>query len=1068
MRDSQGPGNEHRTHHTDQVSVRPFLLKSSKPHLPLIPSNDANEHLWQKLLDDEVLYPAGEFSLANNGLLKSRGHQLEDQPQSRMRLNRLNQIRSRDQTNSAIGLSFVSSDTVRETWVKHFFSQLAPAEDNPWAITIDGNRNIYVTGVSTALPFGAGIATVKYDSSGKQLWQARYDVAVLSMAKAIAVDDSGNVYVTGWSVGSGARSDYLTIKYNSSGVEQWIAHYNGPANHNDAATAIAVDALGNVYVTGYSYGSGTLRDYATIKYNASGTQQWVARYNGPGKERNEATALAVDNSGNVYVTGWSVGLGTGEDYATIKYNSSGVQQWVVRYNGPGNTWDVARALAIDSSGNVYVTGYSYGSGTSHDYATIKYNSSGVQQWLARYNGPGNDEDAPSGIAVDALGNVYVTGYSYGSGTLSDYATIKYNASGIQQWVARYNGPANRYDYAGSIAVDSSGNVYVTGTIVITGTRTDYAGSDYATIKYNASGVQEWVARYNGPGDDADGAKALALDAAGNVYVTGRSVGSGTGENYATIKYDASGIQQWVARYTGPGNSLDEATALAVDGSGNVYVTGRSVGSGTQGDYATIKYSGSGRQEWVARYNGPGNDWDIATAIAVDNSGNVYVTGWSVGSGTERDYATIKYNSSGVQQWVVRYNGPGNSLDEATALAVDGSGNVYVTGWSVGSGTERDYATIKYSGSGVQEWVARYNGPRSSVDQATALAVDGSSNVYVTGWSVGLGTLSDYATIKYNSSGVQQWVARYNGPANDRDLATALAVDGSSNVYVTGWSVGLGTLSDYATIKYNSSGVQQWVARYNGPANDRDQAAALAVDGLGNVYVTGRSVGSGTGEDYATIKHNPSGIQQWVARYNGPANSYDVATAITVDWLGNLYVTGWSIGSGNDYATIKYDASGAERWIAWYNGPGGGPADIPTGLVVDASGNVYVTGTSSGAWGWSIYTTIKYTQILTSVQDEHVIPKQYVLSQNYPNPFNSSTTIRYGLRHSSKVELHIYSLLGQRIATLVDEEKQAGHYQVLWDASQYASGIYFYRMTASDHSTGSSDPFVATKKLILLR
>ncbi|MEO0083548.1 MAG: SBBP repeat-containing protein, partial [candidate division WOR-3 bacterium] len=234
--------------------------------------------------------------------------------------------------------------------------------------------------------------------------------------------------------------------------------------------------------------------------------------------------------------------------------------------------------------------------------------------------------------------------------------------------------------------------------------------------------------------------------------------------------------------------------------------------------------------WVRRYNGPGNGWDEASAIAVDGSGNVYVTGYSWGSGTSYDYATVKYNSQGVEQWVARYNGPGNSDDGARAIAVDGSGNVYVTGSSYGSGTYADYATIKYNSSGVEQWVARYNGPGNSYDCAYAIAVDGLGNVYVTGYSWGSGTSADYATIKYNSQGVEQWVARYNGPGNSWDEASAIAVDGSGNVYVTGYSYGSGTSADYATIKYNSSGVEQWVARYNGPGNGGDWASAIAVDG----------------------------------------------------------------------------------------------------------------------------------------------------------------------------------------------------------------------------------------------
>lgn len=356
----------------------------------------------------------------------------------------------------------------------------------------------------------------------------------------------------------------------------WVRRYNGPGNNLDEAHAIAVDPSGNVYVTGQSVGSGTSDDYATIKYNSTGIQQWVQRYNGPGNDSDYANAIAVDGQSNVYATGFSVGSGTFYDYATVKYNSAGAEQWVQRYNGPGNDDDRARAIAVDPSGNVYVTGYSYGSSsTSGDYATIKYDSAGVQQWVQRYNGPGNDDDEAYAIAVDGSGNVYVTGESYGSGTSSDYATIKYNSIGDTVWTRRYNGPGNYIDYANAIAVDGSGNVYVTGE----------SGGDYVTIKYNSLADTVWVRRYDGPAAVYDVAHAIALDNSGYVYVTGISdFDPCSYADYATIKYNSVGIQEWVQRYDGQGNSDDYATAIAVDGSGNVYVTGWS-----NSDYATIKY-----------------------------------------------------------------------------------------------------------------------------------------------------------------------------------------------------------------------------------------------------------------------------------------------------------------------------------------------------------------------------------------------------------------------------------------------------------------------------------------------
>jgi uncharacterized delta-60 repeat protein len=420
--------------------------------------------------------------------------------------------------------------------------------------------------------------------------------------------------------------------------QKWVARYNGPGNIDDEATAVAVDDSGNVYVTGFSYDANTDYDYTTIKYNAAGQQQWIARYNGPDNYGDKAAAMAIDPAGNVYVTGWSANAGS-LDYATIKYNSDGQQQWVARYNGPDNSSEEATAIALDGSGNVYVTGSSWGSKTASDYATVKYDSAGQEQWVVRYDGPASYTDEATALAVDGTGNVYVTGGSYGLGFNYDYATIKYNAAGQQQWVARYDGPINSDDEATGIVLDASGNVYVTGYSA------GSAGYDYATINYDTLGQQQWVSRYDGPAHGVDYASAIAIDGSSNVHVTGYSGGSGTDSDYATIRYDAAGHEQWVARYDGPISSADQATAITLDASGNVYVTGNSYGSNGTWDYATVKYDSGGQQQWVSRYNGPGNYGDYANGIAVDGAGNVYVTGASYGSlDISWDYATIKYGT----------------------------------------------------------------------------------------------------------------------------------------------------------------------------------------------------------------------------------------------------------------------------------------------------------------------------------------------------------------------------------------------------------------------------------------
>jgi uncharacterized delta-60 repeat protein len=535
---------------------------------------------------------------------------------------------------------------------------------------------------------------------------------------------------------------------------------------------------------------------------------------------------------------------------------------------------------------------------------------------------------------------------------------------------------------------------------------------------------------------------------------------------------AQGIDTtWVRRYNGPGNHTDEAFAIVADDFGNVYVTGYSFDSETDFDYATIKYQPDGDTAWVRRYNGPRNSIDRATAIAVDGYGNVYVTGvtdYEGSSGISADYATIKYYPDGDIAWVRRYNGTGNSLDRATAIAVDDSGNVCVTGYSYGSKTNFDYATIKYYPDGDTAWVRRYNGRIDSIDCAFAIAVDDSGNVYVTGF----GTLwewdCEYITIKYYPNGDTAWVRRYSGAGYDR--ARAIAVDDSGNVYVTGESHGgAGAYYDYVTIKYHPNGNIAWTSRYNGPGNWYDGARAMALDDSGNVYVTGYSYGgSETDYDYATIKYHPNGDTAWARRYNGPGSYHDEAYDIAVDGSGNVYVTGYSRGSEtwDDYVTIKYHPRGDTTWTRRYNGPVNGD-DVARTIVIDGSGNVYVSGSSVGSGTGFDYATIKYSKN-TNVRDETESREktcEFSLSQNYPNPFNQTTKIEFTLVTSDFVSLKIYDILGRKVRTLVSEHVPSGHKSVLWDGkdglgNEVASGIYFYKLEAGD--------FTEVKKMVLIK
>jgi uncharacterized delta-60 repeat protein len=648
------------------------------------------------------------------------------------------------------------------------------------------------------------------------------------------------------------------------------------------------------------------------------------------------SSITIDDSNNIYITGSSVSSSLDFDIVTIKYNKYGKQEWISRYDGPDKLDDYAVAIAVDKLGNVFVTGYSYSLNGSKDYATVKYNSNGSQEWVMRYNGPANGSDVPVAIAVDELGNVYITGTSDGSTSISEIVTIKYTNLGVQKWVGRFSGPEKLWDGATGLALDKFGNVYVTGKI-----ESLVTGYDFAIIKYNSNGSFQWVKTYSSPGKQDDAPSAIVVDNSGNIYVTGISVGANGNNDFITIKYNSAGIQQWVANYNGPSNNNDIAKGIAIDDSGNVYVTGDCYNQLTSYDITTIKYNSAGIEQWVRDYRGPG--WDGVNSISVDKSGNVFITGYYYSLETNDDFITIKYNSFGVQEWGVRFNGIDNDADGAVAIAVDKEGDVFVIGDSYSLESDFDFIIIKYDGFfGVEEWSSRYNGPGFYNNRIRSLTIDNYGNIYVIGISYSSLTGFDYITIKYNALGEQQWVAKYDGPGHYHDIITSIAVDSLCNVYVTGYSYGWGTEFDYATIKYNSDGIQQWVARYNGQGTFGDAAFDIAIDKFGNVFVTGITDNFDSGTDITTLKYNSDGVLLWKEDFNGPTNSFDAPNAITVDETGNVYITGVISTSYMSFGcvTIKYKSDGTIEWVHQYNKSS---EDIGLSITSDNQGYIYVLG-----------------------------------------------------------------------------------------------------------------------------
>lgn len=513
---------------------------------------------------------------------------------------------------------------------------------------------------------------------------------------------------------------------------------------------------------------------------------------------------------------------------------------------------------------------------------------------------------------------------------------------------------------------------------------------------------------------------------------------------------AQPTQEWVARYERPSGSSGIANQMALDKVGNCYVLGNAPVNGSYGGIILIKYNSSGDTLWTRSYNqGAGNAAGHVNLIS-DSIGNVYVTGRTgIGSFGPYDIVTIKYNPQGVQQWLKIFDTGGN--DQPTDITMDKQNNVYIGGLS-----ENESLIIKYNAGGDTLWTRRYTEAGFSFP-GISITLDSRNNVYLAGLkgNISNGT-QNYYTMKYDSTGLFKWVTSYN--LNVLAALSKVKVDLSYNVFVTGQNLNGRIL----TIKYDSNGVEQWQRVYSSPVTGGDRATDMGIDNFGNIIITGYGSGVGVGNfDYVTIKYSTSGDSLWVKRFNGAANDNDEAYSLALDDSDNIYVTGRSINIGVswDYLTIKYSSLGAQLWTALYNNNAN---DIAFKVAVDKNSNVYVTGISDRGGIIYDYVTVKYTQPVGIIPISITTPERYRLYQNYPNPFNPTTKIKYQvLKSNSDVKIVVFDLVGKEIKTIVNAEHAMGDYEVAFDANEFANGVYFYRLTVNNE-------VIDTKKMMFLK
>jgi hypothetical protein len=748
-------------------------------------------------------------------------------------------------------------------------------------------------------------------------------------------------------------------------------------------------------------------------------------------------------------------------------------------------------------------------------SSITHAATPAHLWSQRFGGTGSDTGYA--VAVDGSGNVYVSGsfqatVNFGGANLVssggiDIFLAKYDADGLHEWSKSFGSTLS--DHAYSIAVDAAGNVYMTGdfggTVNFGGAGLISAGGADAFIaKYNTSGVHLWSARYGAATEDSG--SDVAVTPAGDVFVIGQFTGTvsfgGAGlisagsSDIFLAKYNTAGAHQWSYRF-GSG-SADYGQSLDLDAAANVIAMGSFAGTVNFGgvnliaagqlDVCLFKYSNAGAHQWSQRFGGTSNDF--AESVVVDGNGNAIITGLFLGSANfggstflsagNYDIFFAKYNSAGAHQWSRKFGSTDN--DYSYSLDVDASGAIYLIG--------NYHLTVDFGGGGL----VSYGG-------------------------------DDIFLAKYDAGGNHLWSQHYGSPGEELGVSVAV---GDQALFITGYFNGNGEFggtsklvsagtSDVVLAKYSTVNAQPFIQTVEDVFADQGGKVKIFFDRSGGDdpsasnpvthYVALRrddpppAPVSGAVD---TAPNEPSLLPGWIAVGSVDAFAED-EYGIVVPTVGDSTISNgqyWSvfmIRAATDVPSAFYTSPPDSGYSLDNLAPG-----APTNLVLVGSqlswsgspapdfdyftvyganssnfGAAFVIGYTAGTTKSVLGSSYPYyfvtatdfagnesdpasTGTATAVGDG---PTRYVLSvSNYPNPFNPSTSVRYTVPSRGHVTVAVYDARGALVTTLFEGERPPGAYTIEWNGlangTAVSSGVYFARI---EHNGTTR-----SKKMVLLK
>jgi hypothetical protein len=415
---------------------------------------------------------------------------------------------------------------------------------------------------------------------------------------------------------------------------------------------------------------------------------------------------------------------------------------------------------------------------------------------------------------------------------------------------------------------------------------------------------------------------------------------------------------------------------------------------------------------------------------------------------DQDAYVIKTDSDGDTVWTKTYGGSGG--DRIHHIIPDGDDGFIMIGYtsSFGAGGN-DYYLLKTNLNGDTLWTRTYGSEYG--DEGNSLDITDDGGYILVGRSIVNQGGEKILVVKTDNAGDTLWTNLYGDGSSTWGYDVKQTSDGG--YIVSGYAL------DAYILKLDSLGNAQWSKTYLPPGNEIASLNGILELDDGGYIAAGETGTFMSHSDIYLLRTNANGDSVWSRMYS--FNDWELCPSLIESSDGNFLVCGSTYGwTGNSSAfVLKFNDSGDSLWTKIIS-------DVSVSIhgnsiVLDEDDNFLIAGFTSGFPVDSDAILIKLSSEQVGIEDVHVeLPIQEGLLLNYPNPFNSSATIEYGLPEAGRVRIDIYDLLGRKVETLNDEEMQAGRHQVVWDASGYSSGVYFYRIKAGD--------IVDTKRMVYLK